>query len=174
MNQVEAHKQKPALDESQWSYAIDPYGSKATIREKLITDEGVWINFIRVPRVDAKRNTWIEVIYSPASESIAGKKKVLLTYKCDTPLLIKLSQEHYGKDGDKSYAHYQIKLPASKNWSTQEVDFSSFSRPDWTPPNSKDYGIVLNKVNALYFTPSMLDEKGGEATLQLSSVKLLP
>jgi len=174
MSPVEAHKQKAALDENQWSYAIDPYGSKATIRGKLITDEGVWINFTRVPRIDAKRNTWIEVIYSPTSTSIAEKNKVILTYKCDTPLLIKLSQEHYGKNGDQSYAHYQIKLPASKNWTTKEVNFNSFARPDWTPASSKDYGIVLNKVNALYFTPSMLDEEGGAATLQLNSIKLLP
>ena len=100
-------------------------------------------------------------------------KKINLTYKWDIPLLIKLSQKHYGKNGDKSYAHYQIKLPAATDWSTQKVSLQNFSRPDWTPKASKDYGIVLDEVNALYFTPSLTDQKCGEETLQISDIKLV-
>jgi len=165
--------QQTALDENQWHYAIDPYGSTASVKDRLVNEEGVWVKFNRIPRVDKQRNSWIEVIYKPDKASLSTMKKINLTYKCDIPLLIKLSQKHYGKNGDKSYAHYQVKLPVSKGWSTQEVELKNFSRPDWTPKGSKDHGIVLEKVNAIYFTPSLSDEKGGEATLQLSNVNLI-
>jgi hypothetical protein len=167
-------KDNNSLIANDWSYATDPYGSTATFRNQLITPDGVWVNFNRIPRVDAQRNSWIEVIYAPDMTSLTDTKKISLTYKCDTPLLIKLSQEHYGKDGDQSYAHYQIRLPKAAEWTTKEVDFSHFARPHWTPANSKDYGIVLEKVNALYLTPSMTDAEGGEATLQVKALNLLP
>lgn len=168
-----ATDQTAPLIPSQWSYATDPYGSTATFRNQMITNEGVWVNFKRIPRVDAKRNSWVEVIYTPEAATLAGTKKISLTYKCDIPLLIKLSQSHYGKDGDKTYAHYQTKLPASSDWHTVEVDFNDFARPDWTPKSSVDHGIVLNEINALYLTPSMTDKHGGEATLQVKVLDLL-
>ena len=173
-NAAQANHHDMPLDASQWSYAIDPYGSEAKIGDSLVTKDGIWINFKRIPRVDAQRNSWIEVIYSPKEQSLAGKNKIRLTYQCDIPLLIKLSQEHYGKDGDNSYAHYQIKLPAANQWNTIEVDLKDFYRPDWTPASSTDYGIVQDKINALYLTPSLTDDKGGEATLQVRAIELLP
>jgi hypothetical protein len=171
---AKAHNTQPTLDKNQWSYDTDPYGSEAIINEKLIRHGGIWIKFKRIPRVDAMRNSWIELIHQLPSGSLAGSQKIRLTYQCDIPLLIKLSQKEYGKDGDKSYAHYQIKLPATKGWTTKEVDLKDFYRPDWTPASSTDHGIVAKHINALYFTPSMTDEKGGEAILQVRAVELLP
>ena len=162
------------LDKHQWTYDTDPYGSEAIINEKLIRHGGIWINFKRVPRVDAKRNSWIELIHKLPTASLAGKQKIRLTYQCDTPLIIKLSQQEYGKDGDKSYAHYQIKLPVTTQWSTMEVDLKDFYRPKWTPASSTDFGVVPEHINAIYLTPSMTDEKGGEAILQVRAIELLP
>ncbi|MCK8046641.1 hypothetical protein MSG37_17270 [Shewanella sp. 1CM18E] len=169
----QAKETTPALDATQWSYATDPYGSTATFRNQMITDEGVWVKFKRIPRVDPQRNSWVEVIYSPEATSLTGTKKIRLTYKCDIPLLIKLSQSHYGKEGDKTYAHYQTKLPASNDWNTVEVGFDTFSRPDWTPKSSVDHGIILNEINALYLTPSMTDKHGGKAILQVQAISLI-
>jgi hypothetical protein len=171
---LQAKEQYPPLKANQWSYATDPYGSSAELRSQLITPEGMWINFNRIPRVNEQKNSWIEAIYSPEVSSLTKAKKINITYKCDTPLLIKLSQEHYGHNGDKSYAHYQVRLPKATKWTTREVDFTYFSRPHWTPANSKDYGIVLEKVNAIYLTPSMTDAKGGKATLEVKALQLLP
>lgn len=168
-----ATEQSSKLKPSNWSYATDPYGSTATFRNQILTPAGIWVNFKRIPRVDAKRNSWVEVIYTPDVPTLAGTKRISLTYKCDIPLLIKLSQSHYGKDGDKTYAHYQTSLPASNEWNTVEVDLTTFSRPDWTPKSSLDHGIVLNEINALYLTPSMTDKYGGEATLQVQAIELL-
>ncbi|PKG81434.1 hypothetical protein CXF85_18375 [Colwellia sp. 75C3] len=159
------------LDKHQWSYDTDPYGSEAIINEKLIRHGGIWIKFKRVPRVDEKRNSWIELIHKLPTASLAGNQKIRLTYQCDIPLIIKLSQLEYGKNGDQSYAHYQIKLPATNQWSTKEVDLKDFYRPEWTPASSKDLGLLPEHINAIYLTPSMTDKDGGEAILQVRSIE---
>jgi hypothetical protein len=162
------------LDKHQWSYDTDPYGSEAIINEKLIRHGGIWINFKRVPRVDEKRNSWIELIHLLPTASLVGSQKIRLTYQCDIPLIIKLSQREYGENGDQSYAHYQIKLPATDQWSTKEVDLKDFYRPEWTPASSKDFGLLPEHINAIYLTPSMTDKDGGEAILQVRAIELLP
>jgi len=170
-NAASSHK---PLDKHQWSYDTDPYGSEATINEKLIRHGGIWIKFKRVPRVDVRRNSWVELIHKLPAASLAGSQKIRLTYQCDIPLLIKLSQQEYGKGGDASYAHYQIKLPATEGWTTKEVDLKDFYRPEWTPASSKDHGLLPEHIDAIYLTPSMTDEKGGEAILQVRAIELLP
>jgi len=169
-----AYNTHTPLDKHQWSYDTDPYGSEAIINEKLIRHGGIWIKFKRVPRVDAKRNSWIELIHKLPNASLAGNQKIRLTYQCDIPLLIKLSQQEYGKSGDKSYAHYQIKLPKTNGWTTKEVDLKDFYRPDWTPASSKDYGLLPKHIDAIYLTPSMTDKDGGEAILQVRAIEMLP
>lgn len=171
---VKAETNFPPLIKSQWSYDTDPYGSEAIINEKLIRHGGIWIKFKRVPRVDSQRNSWIELIHNLPSASLVGNTKIRLTYQCDIPLLIKLSQKEYGKEGDASYAHYQIKLPATKGWTTKEVNLTDFYRPTWTPTSSKDYGLLPEHIDALYFTPSMTDKNGGEAILQVRAIEVLP
>lgn len=162
------------LNKYQWTYDTDPYGSEAIINKKLIRHGGIWIKFKRVPRVDAKRNSWVELIHKLPTASLEGKQKIRLTYQCDIPLLIKLSQEEYGKNGDNSYAHYQITLPATKKWTTQEVDLKEFTRPNWTPVSSKDFGLLPEHIDSIYLTPKMTDKKGGEAILQVRAIELLP
>jgi len=162
------------LDKYQWSYDTDPYGSEAIINEKLIRHGGIWIKFKRVPRVDAKRNSWIELIHRLPDASLVGSQKIRLTYQCDIALIIKLSQREYGKHGDQSYAHYQIELPPTNQWSTKEVNLNDFSRPAWTPTSSTDYGLIPEHIDEIYLTPSMTDIKGGEAILQVRAIELLP
>ncbi len=162
------------LDKHQWSYDTDPYGSEAIINEKLIRHGGIWIKFKRVPRVDAKRNSWVELIHKLPSASLAGSQKIRLTYQCDTALIIKLSQQEYGKNGEQSNAHYQIKLPPTSQWSTKDVDLKDFYRPEWTPASSTDYGLLPEHIDAIYLTPSMTDKDGGEAILQVRAIELLP
>ncbi|PKI15871.1 hypothetical protein [Colwellia sp. 12G3] len=171
---AEADNTLSPLDKHLWSYDTDPYGSEAIINEKLIRHGGIWIKFKRVPRVDEKRNSWIELIHKLPMASLAGNQKIRLTYQCDIPLIIKLSQLEYGKDGDQSYAHYQIKLPETKGWTTKEVDLKDFYRPKWTPESSIDHGILPEHIDAIYLTPSMTDKDGGEAILQVRAIAFSP
>lgn len=167
-----ANNQQATLDETQWSYATDPYGSEATFKEQLISNHRAWVHFKRIPRVDAQRNSWVELIYNLPEQSLASHKKIHLEYKSDHPLILKLSQKDYGSEGDKSYAHYQIVLPAAPVWNNQQVNIADFQRPLWTPVESKDVGIVGERISAIYLTPSLTDEAGGEATIEIKSLEL--
>ncbi len=171
---IHAKDNDAALNKLLWSYATDPYGSEATINEKLINHGEIWIKFKRVPRVDVNRNSWIELIHKLPQGSMLGNTKIRLTYQCDIPLLIKLSQKEYGEEGDESYAHYQIKLPATNQWTTRQVELKDFYRPIWTPVNSIDHGILPQHIDAIYLTPSLTDKEGGEAILQVRDLKVLP
>ncbi|TMO59150.1 hypothetical protein CWC18_16370, partial [Pseudoalteromonas aurantia] len=89
------------------------------------------------------------------------------------PLIIKLSQKDYGRLGDKSYAHYQIKLPQTGGVISKTVSLESFSRPGWTPMWSSDKGLIKENINALYFVPDLTDKGGGSANLNITELALL-
>jgi hypothetical protein len=165
---------QPDLHPDSWRYGIDPYGSSATYGKSLIEDGAVRIVFNRVGRPSADRNPWIELIYDAPQGNLAGAKSVRLTYQCSEPLLMKFSQKDYGGDGDKSYAHYQMLLPAAKDWHTVNVNVTDTTRPSWTPTNSKDLGLILENVSAIYLTPVLDDLEGGQATLNVKAIEFLP
>lgn len=167
-----ANNSPSTLNKEQWSYATDPYGSEAAFQEELITEHCAWVHFKRIPRVDAKRNSWVELIYNLPEKSLGPYKRIQISYKSDRELILKLSQKDYGSEGDKSYAHYQLVLPAAPEWNNQQVDIADFQRPHWTPKESKDVGIIGDRVSAIYFTPSLTDEAGGEATIEIKSLDL--
>ena len=118
------------LDLSQWRYAVDPHDSTASYEKPLVKEDYVGIAFNRLPRVDAKNNSWVELIYDLSNKSLVGINSFELTYQSDKPLVIKLSQKDYGDESDKSYAHFQTVLPSSTNWQTITVSLDNFSRPN--------------------------------------------
>jgi len=160
------------LNPDQWRYATDPHGSKAIYSTPLVKGNEIEIAFSRVPRVDAKNNSWVELIHDLPGQTLEGISGFTLTYQSDKPLVVKLSQKEYGGNGDNSYAHYQVVLPSSLDWHTQAVVFEDFSRPSWTPGWSQDKGIIKSSVSALYFVPDLTDEKGGDAWIKIKQVSL--
>lgn len=171
---VNAQDQHIPLDKFQWTYDTDPYGSIAIINEKLIRHGGIWIKFIRVPPADKEHNTWAELIHKLPNGSLAGIKKISLTYQSEKALNVVLPQAEYGKNGDKSHAYYQAELPATKQWVTKELSLADFKRPHWTPENSNDLGIVPAHIKTINFVPQLSDKKGGEAIIQVRAIALLP
>lgn len=163
-----------ALTASDWRYATDPYGSEAFVCSALVDDQGASIAFSRVPRVDAQRNSWVELIYDLPEGNLNSVTRVKITYKSSEDLVIKLSQKDYGGDGDKTYAHYQTKIDSADQWQQVTVDLDDFQRPSWTPQSSVDKGIIKENISALYFVPSLTDERGGNAELKIQDVQLLP
>lgn len=157
-----------------WSYGADPYGSKVFTGEALIKDGAARIAFDRAPKLAADRNTWIELIYRPPAGNLGGTEAVRITYQCSEALLMKFSQRDFGEDGDNSYAHYQTLLPAAEAWNTVTVSLADFSRPSWTPATSKDVGLILENVSAIYLAPALDDDQGGHATLNVKSIEILP
>ncbi|OUS74526.1 hypothetical protein B5G52_00505 [Pseudoalteromonas sp. A601] len=162
------------LNDSDWRYATDPHGSTASIKKALLHEEQVWIAFNRVPRVDAKNNSWVELIYDLVNKTLADQSSIMLEYKSSTDLVVKLSQQDYGSEGDKSYAHYQYTLPAQTHWQTKCINLSDFSRPSWTPSSSVDKGIIKEHVSAVYLVPDLKDALGGKAVVAVKNISIGP
>ena len=162
------------LNESDWRYATDPHGSTASIKKALLHEEQVWVAFNRVRRVDAKNNSWVELIYDLPNKTLAGQSGIMLEYKSSTDLVVKLSQQDYGGEGDKSYAHYQYTLPAQTHWQTKCINLSDFSRPSWTPASSVDKGIIKEHVGAIYLVPDLKDAVGGKAVVAVKNISIRP
>lgn len=163
------HLNNPTL----WSFGHDPYGSSVEVGESIIQDGAARIKFNRAARVSPTQNTWIELIYKAPEKNLANVKSVKITYQCSTALIVKFSQRDFGELGDGSYAHYQTLLPATDDWLTVEMVLSDFSRPAWTPSNSKDVGLIMENVSAIYFAPAIDDIQGGVATLNVRAVALI-
>lgn len=162
-----------SLQANDWRYATDPYGSQAKTVSSQLVDNGIAaMDFIRIPRVDAKRNSWVEMIYDLPAGSLEDTTVIRVTYQSSTNLVIKFSQKDYGAEGDGSYAHYQTTVPASDEWRTEKATLEQFSRPSWTPVSSIDKGIVTNHVSAIYFVPDLDDSTGGRATLSIKAIEL--
>ena len=157
-----------------WSYGADPYGSKVFIGDSLIKDGAARIAFERAPKPAPDRNTWIELIYHAPAGNLGGTQALRITYQCSEALLMKFSQRDFGEDGDNSYAHYQTLLPAAEDWKTVTVSLADFSRPSWTPATSKDVGLILENVSAIYLAPALDDDQGGHASLNVKSIEVLP
>jgi hypothetical protein len=156
-----------------WSYGHDPYGSSVVVGDSLIHDGAARIKFSRAARVASDKNTWIELIYHAPKGNLANIKSVRISYQCSTELIMKFSQRDYGESGDGSYAHYQTLLPAANDWKTIEVALDEFSRPAWTPSDSKNVGLIMENVTAIYLAPALDDIEGGVAALNVRAIELV-
>jgi plasmid maintenance system killer protein len=156
-----------------WSYGHDPYGSSAEVGDNLIQDGAARIIFNRAARSASDKNTWVELIYHAPKGNLANIKSVRINYQCSTELIMKFSQRDYGESGDGSYAHYQTLLPAANDWKTIEVALDEFSRPAWTPSDSKNVGLIMENVTAIYLAPALDDIEGGVAALNVRAIELV-
>lgn len=156
-----------------WSYGHDPYGSSVEMGDNLVQDGAVRIIFHRAPQVSPDKNTWVELIYKTPEENLEKVKAIKITYQCSTAVTVKFSQRDFGELGDGSYAHYQTTVPAADDWKTMEIALQNFSRPAWTPASSKDVGLIMENVSAIYFAPAIDDIHGGFASLNVRAVALL-
>lgn len=162
------------LDAVYWRYATDPHGSKATYDGELVQQGIARIEFHRVPRVDARNNSWVELIYDLPAGRLQDEPTIELRYQSSTDLVVKLSQRDYGELGDQSYAHYQAIVPATDHWQSVQLSVGDFQRPNWTPEASADQGIVPAHVNAIYLVPDLTDDEGGAAQLAVRSITIQP
>lgn len=159
-----------AVNINDWSYATDPHGSTAHFHG--LKNNAIAVEFTRVPRVDKQNNSWVELIYTLPNGNLSATKVIKIQYQSDQPLVVKLSQSDYGKEGDKSYAHYQAVLPKAQQWHTHTITLDQFERPLWTPSSSLDKGLKLENISAIYLVPDLTDEQGGKASLAVKSIKL--
>ncbi|MCU4175849.1 hypothetical protein [Carboxylicivirga sp. N1Y90] len=153
-----------------WKPVTDNLGSYYLPNTITIKDSAYEVEFY-LKQKEADEIVFIELVCD-LGHDLSEHKGLSLTYKCDTALVIKLSQSDFGGEGDKSYAHYQYVVPASDTYVTQQLSFSNFTRPDWTPEYSKGKGLNLNNVDAIYLTPAVVDSIGGKALLGVKELIL--
>ncbi len=153
-----------------WRTATDTFGSKKDEGPGLITNGIAAVKFtIATQNSNQAFNPWVELICEIAG-TLHGAKEIVISYKCDTDLLLKLSQKDFGEQGNQTWAHFQYRFKPSEVWKYETIDFSGFRQPDWTPEKAKKIPMKLENVDAIYLVPNLNPAIGQSATLQ---VKLL-
>lgn len=149
------------LESGLWRAACDNFGSSFKAAEELIVNGEITVEFTMAKK-DEESNNWpyVELICETGA-TLTGAEAVEITYWSEKELTIKLSQSDFGSDGDSSYAHYQLKVPASEEWTTTTVYFKDFQQPGWAPEASKAVSLKLENTENIYLVP-VLDYKTGE------------
>lgn len=151
-----------------WFPTTDSYGSYFEAAEEVIVDNEINVDFYITQKVG---NEWpyIELICQ-TGKPLTGMSSITLDYKCDKALKIKLSQSDFGGDGDNSYAHYYIEVPATTEWTEVTVNVLDFHQPDWAPESSKGVGLKLENIQDIYLVPAASYVDGENASLSVRSM----
>lgn len=153
-----------------WKADTDALGSSYTPKDIAIADSAIEVEFT-LKKKGENEIVFIELICS-LKESLKEYSGMSIRYKCDSNLVVKLSQSDFGKDGDQSYAHYQFVVPASDVYTTKTLKFSDFTQPGWTPEASQGFPMKLENVDAIYLTPNVHEDFGGSSALGVMELYL--
>lgn len=153
-----------------WKAVTDTLGSTFSPKEIEIKNDAISVDFT-LKKKEGDEIVFIELVCA-LNFNLKEYSTMKITYTCDTPLLIKLSQKDFGGDGNKTYSHYQYRVPAAADYSEIELNFSDFEQPNWTPEKSKSIPLKLENVNDIYLTPDVSSEAGGKSKLSVKSIVL--
>ncbi len=156
---------------AKWKAVTDQLGSSHTPETVEIADSLMEVNFT-LKKQEESEIVFIELVCA-LDGNLDSTNGIELSYKCETPLVVKLSQSDFGQHGDESYAHYQFVVPASESIRTERLTFDTFTQPDWTPDYSKGKAMNLAHVNAIYLTPQVDAATGGSAALGVKALYVL-
>lgn len=151
----------------EWIPAHDEFGSSYDTANAILSDTLKKIHYKLIKKPEGNQWPYIELICK-LEGSLIDKKSIKINYTCSTPLIIKLSQSDFNDKGNKTYSHFQYIVPASDTLTTKIVNISEFTQPDWTPEASKSIPLKLVNVDAIYFTPDVDSDVGGEADLSIN------
>ncbi len=156
----------------EWVPAHDEFGSSYDTSKLILSDSLKKIHYTLIKKTEGDKWPYIELI-CVIGGNLNGKMAMKLSYSCSKPLIIKLSQSDFNNKGNETYSHYQYTVPASDSLNTVMLLLSEFKQPEWTPEESKTIPLKLENVDAVYFTPEIDAEVGGEADLAISEFYLL-
>lgn len=151
----------------EWVAAHDEFGSSYDTANAILSDSLKKIHYTLIKKTEGDKWPYIELICL-LSGNLKDKETMKIAYSCSAPLIIKLSQSDFNNKGNETYSHYQYTVPASDTIRTSTLKFSDFKQPEWTPEESKSISLKLENVDAVYFTPAVDAEVGGEADLSIS------
>ena len=146
-----------------WKAVTDELGSFYSPKNIGIVDGEMEVDFT-LKKKEEGEIVFIELVCE-LGHNLSDQSGLSIDYKCETPLVIKLSQSDFAKHGNESYAHYQYVVPASDTITTAHLKFSEFTQPGWTPDYAKDIPMNLENVDAIYLTPQVDDATGGSSRL---------
>lgn len=164
------HAENLLYTAKEWKAYSDQLGSSFSPSEMVVVDSLIEVDFT-LKKKEEGEIVFIELVCD-IGDSLAGKQGLELTYKCETDLLVKLSQSDFGGEGDQSYAHYQFRLPASESLTTAKLTFAEFTQPAWAPDASKGFPLKLENVRHIYLTPAVPELTGGSALLGIKALYL--
>lgn len=156
-----------------WHPATDALGSTIDTAGGLFKEGFASVGFTITPK---KSEVWpfVELIFTlPAP--LVGKSQLELTYRCDQELLVKLSQSDFGPapEGNETWSHFQVVVPAAAEWSRLQLPFKTFGFPNWAPEKSRVIPMRLENIQGIYFTP-VLDAIAGESSrLEIQTLEIL-
>lgn len=155
---------------NKWTAVTDTLGSTFLPHRIVVIDGQIDVDFT-LKKKEEGEIVFIELVCQ-LGHNLSDQSGLSLDYKCETPLVIKLSQSDFGKDGDASYAHYQYVVPASDTITTVFLKFSNFTQPEWTPEYTRNIPMKLENVDAIYLTPKVDDVTGGRSCLAVKGLYL--
>ena len=158
--------------EGGWRATTDDLGSSFETREQLIQDSTAKVTFTMAKKGAPDEWPYVELICA-LGRDIDGVHGLEITYKCDKPLTIKLSQTEFGYYGNQTYSHYEFILPASEeDWNTERVKISQFRQPSWAPAKSREIPLKLQNVEDVYLVPNLNYNTGDKGTLEVKNLIL--
>lgn len=155
----------------EWYPTTDTFGSSLDTGSAMIKDKNLKVSFTICKKEADDKWPYVELVCKP-KERLTGTEEVSLTYKCDRNLLVKFSQSDFNHLGDKSYAHYQMSFPPSKEWKQVSFKTTDAKQPNWAPAKAREVGLKLENVDAIYFTPELNIETGETGTVELKELVL--
>ncbi len=163
-------KTENLLYTASWKAVTDKLGSAFKPEKIAVVDSLMEVNFTLKQQKETEI-VFIELVCG-LGHNLSKHSGLKINYKCETPLVVKLSQSDFGKDGDKSYAHYQFIVPASEKITTTELSFADFTQPIWTPEASKGKAMKLENIDAIYLVPNIDAATGGKSLLGVKALYL--
>ena len=155
---------------SEWRVGADRVGSRFETGERLINCGVAEVTFHQAAIAD-RGFPFVELICA-LNDNIANYSGGSITYKCDSDLLIKLSQSDFGPAGNSTYSHYQLLVPASDEWNTVHFNFGEFGQPDWATDESRAIPLITENVDAVYLVPALDYQQEESATLKVKDLRL--
>lgn len=161
-------------DAPAWYPATDHFGSAADTGDAFFDQGYVTVDFTLAPKGTTGDWPYIELVCE-VGQPLSGTDSIIVSYKCDTTVILKLYQTDLGSEGLQSYALYQYPLSASEDWATVTIAVTDFKQPDWADAASRAVKLNLDHVERIYFTPDLdAQSGGGESTISVKYLSLIP
>ena len=172
-NQVSPSKYPNNMIElkNNWEAKSDNYGSSISDIPLFEDSSIAKVEFTLINKTKEDEYPYIELICK-LGDNLVNIDTLVLTYKCTTPLIVKLSQSDFGGNGNATYSHFQYILESANDFITVQFLISDFKQPEWTPEKSKLIKYNPTNVDAVYFTPQIDEITGGKATLEIKEFYL--